>query len=601
MTLTKPFQLFFLLVLSLLLMSCFDNKPEYHILANGTPESCVTCHSEIQGFSRFHNPKTIGCSACHLGNIDSYDKDVSHSNMIKIPGNLSNASKTCATANCHYSELDRVNKSLMATNSGIVSIDRWAFGETSTTDTLFHIKNIAKSAADTHIKNLCFTCHLGYEKKHYSPTDELSRGGGCLACHLNYSHDTKPDVTDNIHPTLSLNIGNDKCFGCHSRSSRISTNYEGWFETLLSENEIKDSTGYRLLQDGRVFDYVGDDVHHKAGLLCIDCHTSQEVMGDGKSYKHQSTAVKIQCSDCHTNGQYNKIGFDKIGGISAIDYGLRGYKHPSDTFICTEEDSIALINTFFDEKNQAFLVSKISQEVYQLSNSCEKDKVHGNLDCTMCHTAWVPSCIGCHTAYDENILLTNGKKGKWYEMMGEFNFSKPIMGVKHIDEQELIIPAMPGMIMTLDKSNHHSSQQVNDSIFLRLFAPIAAHTTTKEVRSCESCHNSSEALGYGKGELEYIVTKNSGKWSFESLYTNIPNDNLPQDAWIGFLSQHNDNRTYSANENFFPLSLKKQKKVLQVGTCFSCHKEEEFKERMLYENFQKLLHKRTKDCTVVKW
>ena len=584
----------------LLFSACKQPNQAYIKLTNGKTESCLACHTNYTGFSKFHNPNDIGCSACHLGAISETDKDKAHENMIKIPGNLSNVSKTCSTSECHESELDRVHKSLMSTNSGIVSIDRWAFGEVHTTDTLFHIENISDSAADKHLKNLCFKCHLGYEKKHYAATSELSRGGGCLACHLNYTDNSTPDIKDNIHPTLNLNIANDKCFGCHSRSNRISTNYEGWYETLYTKEEVKDSTGYRVLQDGRVFDYVQDDVHHQAGLLCIDCHVSQEIMGDGHAYKHQTEALKVQCKDCHTTSQHKTAGFESFSSIEALDYSLRDYKHKTKKFIITEKNAIPLVNTYFDKNDDAFLISKINQNLHQIKGSCKQDQVHGNLACNMCHTTWAPSCIGCHTSYDNDVLLTNGKRGKWREMLGGFSYSKPVMGVNRTTNSKIITPAVPGMIMTLDKSNFKGNKKGHDQSFLRLFAPVAAHTTSKEVRSCESCHNNSQALGYGQGVLTYQVERNIGKWRFESLYENSDHDNLPQDAWNGFLIPINEKtKKYSAHEGFYPLDLIKQKNILQVGACLQCHKEDKtFKNQLIYGAYKNLVAKKSVKCVL---
>lgn len=581
------------------LISCAQSDKGYYTLSNGKTESCVACHENTTGFSPYHNPTKIGCGACHLGDVSATDKDKAHENMIKIPGNLNNASQTCSTADCHQSELYRVNKSLMATNSGIVSIDKWAFDEIHTTDTLFHIENIQKTAADTHLKNLCFKCHLGYEKKHYAVTEENSRGGGCLACHLTYLDKSKPDITDNIHPNLSLNITNDKCFGCHSRSNRISTNYEGWYETLYTANEVKDSVGYRILQDGRVFGYAGDDVHHKAGLLCIDCHSSQEVMGDGNAYKHQTEALKIQCKDCHTTSEYKTAGFELFGEAEILDYTLRHYELASKKFIITEKDSILLVNTYFDENDQAYLISKIDQSKHPIIRSCEQDNVHQSLDCNMCHTSWAPSCIGCHTSYNDQIQLTNGKKGKWTEMLGGFGYAQPVMGVRKEGGKKQITPAVPGMIMTLDKTAFTGPHIGRDSIFLRLFAPVAAHTTTTKSRTCESCHNNSEALGYGKGTLSYLVNNNKGSWQFDSYYENMDQDSLPQDAWNGFMHKIDASKKYSAHENFFPLGLERQKRVLQVAACLNCHSENaSLREEMTKGNYQNLLRKLSKKCVL---
>lgn len=128
--------------------------------------------------------------------------------MVLIPGNLQNASKTCATANCHVAQLDRIQKSLMTTNSGIISVDKFLFDELKPSDSLFHIKHLGQTAADMHLKNKCATCHLGNEKMHYATVGEQSRGGGCLACHLNYDPGKTPNIKDNYHPQINLNVDN---------------------------------------------------------------------------------------------------------------------------------------------------------------------------------------------------------------------------------------------------------------------------------------------------------------------------------------------------------------------------------------------------------
>jgi len=593
-----PFILFFLMSINIFFHSCNENNNNGEISNISSKESCLVCHGDLKGFSEAHNPKFIGCSSCHKGNIHNEDKEIAHKGMIRIPGNLSNVTNTCSTAKCHHNEYERISNSLMTTNSGIVSIDKFAFEEVSHTDTFFHIQNIHKTAAEKHLKNLCYKCHLGYEKQHYGATTELSRGGGCLACHLNYEN--KPNINDNYHPAINLNIGNDKCFGCHSRSSRISTNYEGWHETVLSKDQIDDSSKYRLLLDGRVFSYINDDVHHKAGLLCIGCHTSQEIMGDGTRYNHENEAVKIQCIDCHIKDSFNKIDKSNIGNIAALDYVLRKYKHQTDSFIITHTDSIPLVNTGFNNDGSAFLIGKIDQRLHQItsiSNRCQKDQVHQNLECNMCHTSWAPSCIGCHTSYDKNVKIKGKKeRGKWYEEIGEFNSSLPVMGTSVENKTKKIRPAIPGMIMTLDKSKFIGEKHGHDSIFLRLFAPISAHTTTSQPRSCESCHLNPEALGYGKGKLNLIVKDGKSFWRFESLYENYTQDNLPQDAWIGFLSKINTNTKYSAHEGFSPLSLKEQQNILRVGACIGCHKKDNNFINNLNSNYNNLLNKRSEKC-----
>ncbi len=583
-----------------LLVSCQSNFNKKHDLESQAGESCLICHSGLKGFSQYHNPQVIGCSSCHLGNIYSMQKEIAHRNMVKIPGNLSNAGKTCSTSSCHKGELSRVEKSLMTTNSGIVSIDRFAFGEIAGSDKFFHIEDIRNSASDRHIKNLCYKCHLGYEKKHYSPVSQLSRGGGCLACHLQYKHDGVPDIKDNVHPSLNLNVDNTKCFGCHSRSGRISTNYEGWYEIILEKEDAEKEYGYRILEDGRVFAKATEDIHHKAGLSCIDCHTSQEIMGDGNIYKHENQAVKIQCVDCHPKKKFNNIALKDCDSISVLDYALRGYEKGNGIFLKTLKNNIPLVNTGVVDSLEAFLTGKLNGEEYLMKvigeKKCLKDKVHSTLDCNMCHTSWAPSCLGCHTAYDPDIQLKGGRKGKWYELVDGFGIAKPVMGLERSNLGYKIIPVIPGMIMTLDKSKFQKVKKGKDSIFIRWFAPVSAHTTTKEVRTCSSCHNDPQALGYGGGEIIFEKKNKKLIWYFKPEFENSSQDGLPMDAWIGYLKQPYKNKRYSGHSNVSPLNLRLQQRILRAGACITCHKDNIFRERMIKDNYSEMI----KSCTEIK-
>lgn len=558
---------------------------------NKTKETCLECHKAYTGLTGGHDPEKIGCTSCHLGKGKEPDKDKSHQGMIKIPGNLSNAHLTCSSALCHPNELTRINNSLMTTNSGIISIDKYIFGEINSSDAFFHIKDLGNTAADTHIKNLCARCHLGYEKKDYGKPDELSRGGGCLACHLNYRQG-KIDINDKFHPSIDLNTENDKCFGCHSRSARISTSYEGWYETLLLPSEIKTSNDkFRVLKDGRVFARADEDVHHKAGLECIDCHSSREIMGDGKLYKHSKESVKIQCTDCHIKDKFKTTEKEKFDLIASLDHGIREYKYQSDIFIITEKDNIPLVNTYFGKN--AYLIGKTDQKLYKLSKtppSCINDAVHKNLDCSMCHTAWVPTCIGCHTEY-------SAENKKWRELVDDFGFAPPVMGVDYEGSKYKIKPAIPAMIMTLDKAGFYGNK--SHSEFFRLFSPISAHTTSKSGRSCSSCHTESTALGYGSGKLELIIMQKNSYWKFNPDYQHSIYDNMPQDSWIGFMSEISKNKKYSARKDFQPLNLEMQKKVLNAGKCIYCHKnDKQFLSRMIKGNYKLMIKNRSGECRI---
>lgn len=115
-----------------------------------------------------------------------------------------------------------------------------------------------------------------------------------------------------FHPSLSLNITNNHCFGCHSRSGRISTNYEGWHETSFTDKKIVDNKNFRLLDDGRIFQKKIPDVHFEAGLVCVDCHISYEIMGNGKFYEHKEEQILVKCEDCHSQNKNETISLNEF-------------------------------------------------------------------------------------------------------------------------------------------------------------------------------------------------------------------------------------------------------------------------------------------------
>ncbi|MCB0284942.1 MAG: hypothetical protein KDF60_20345, partial [Calditrichaeota bacterium] len=488
--------------------------------------------------------------------------------MIKIPGNLDRAAQTCGNINCHPGITERVENSIMNTMSGVVSVNRYTFNESDSLNALNNIDQINHSAADTHLRNLCASCHTGKIKQEYGPIGELSRGGGCNACHLNYDSNAlqqlellKTNDGDSLeikyHPFLSIKVTDLHCFGCHSRSGRISTNYQGWHETTIAAEKMPQDTLHRRLEDDRVFEFISEDIHHKRGMECIDCHNSYELMGDGTRYAHQEEQVWIQCEDCHRAEYNNTVQFSKLDLESTKITNLRGFEDTSRVFLRTQNGAIPLINTILVNNNEAVLTGKNSGKKFQLNppaEICTRGSAHDRLTCNSCHSAWAPQCIGCHTEFvptETGIDHLTGVEtdGKWVEFVGEYLAEAPTLGVIGIknkfkseikansqepkaNSQEKIDTFIPGMVLTIDKSKFSGVE--GDSVFKRLFAPTVAHTTSLKGRSCKSCHNNPVAIGYGRGKLHFEITGNKGEWKFNPVYQKMQ-DGLPADAWIGFL------------------------------------------------------------------
>ena len=575
---------------------------------DNSSSTCIECHGAMTGLSPLH--AALECISCHKGNNTTADKDSSHLDMILVPGNLADAAVSCGI--CHADAIEHINSSLMTTNSGIIAVDKYVLGEYESPNISTSVAEVEHTLADEHLRALCLRCHLGSDKKIYGPIDELSRGGGCNACHLNYSETAAEELKKyaidgtlpQVHPSLDLQISDNHCFGCHSRSGRISTNYEGYHETLLSKEDVLNQEGYRELQDGRIFKQISEDVHHERGLACIDCHGYDDVMGDGTTYLHEEDAVKISCEDCHTNTPRSTT-------LASLSYNqqrifkIRDFDHQQ-PILLTNSDSAAIINGYVDNDGQPKLVGKLSGQEFLLnepSGSCTKEFGHNTLTCTSCHTTWAPQCIGCHVTYEEeaegyDLLDKKPMDGSWVEYAGSFLYGPPTLGVRVTDGGQTVEPAIPGMIMTVDKASFPSHAMPEDTSFYRLFAPASPHTIGAEGRDCKSCHNSPLALGYGRGTLELIESADGWQWEFTSEYENLTSDNLPADAWTGFLKDPSG--VVSTRTNFRPFTKKEQESILRVGACLTCHDSNspEMK-NSLNSDFNAYLGTISEKCTVV--
>lgn len=580
------------------------NSPEIQ----GRKESCLACHAETHGFAKAHQPEAIGCFSCHSGNPFATGKNQAHRNMILIPGNLETSKQSCGTTQCHPDITNRVPTGLMATLSGMISVDRFVFNEQVTPDKLTDVHQLRNSAADEHLKNLCVQCHLGNRKTEFGPVTESSRGGGCLACHLNYSPEAEKELVQNrdsvrkFHPSVSLQVSDDHCFGCHSRSGRISTNYAGWHETTLEKTQMPDSSNYRLVEGSRVFRKEPEDVHHKLGMECIDCHHSYELMGDGKHYAHEENQQDVMCIDCHLNGKPLTVSSAELDNESAIIASLRYGNVNGRKFLKTHKYGHALINTMV-EKDSVYFLSKnksLKMAMKPPAGVCTRGDAHSNLSCCSCHSAWAPSCVGCHNTYDPNepgydMIRNVEKRGSWVEFVGSYNALQPALGVQTTGDKKEIIPVIPGMVLTIDKKSYTHAK--GDSvIFHRLFAPIFPHTTAAKGRDCKSCHNNPVALGFGQGKLIYQINGQHGQWTFLPMYENDQHDGLPGDAWTGFLK--NRTGTVSTRTNVKPFNVEEQKKILRVGACLTCHDEKSNVMDQSLVNFQQTLLKRSKKCVL---
>ena len=596
------------------------------------PEGCLVCHAGISGLGKAHSPEALGCASCHGGDVFALDKDVAHAGMELIPGNLATAARRCGQGSCHPSIVSRVDRSIMTTMRGVVAVNRAVFGEPSGegTEALPHVATLSRTPSDTHLRQLCASCHLGRRKTELGPNREESRGGGCNACHLGYSADAAAALrhyenekargraeAPRVHPALSLDIDNGQCFGCHSRSGRISTNYEGWHELheapAGSADQSRPSPSrFRVLPDDRVFERVLPDVHQQRGMDCIDCHTANEAMGDGVAHARKTAQLKVACEDCHApaGSSLATTPAASLDPESRKILGVRAWPGAAPSGYVRAGSGEILVNGVAFDGGRPVLLRKRTGERRELTPTapvCVEGRGHARLSCGSCHTAWAPRCPTCHTSFDPNGEAYDwvddaDVRGAWVEKGGTFTAEPPTLGVRRLEAPrrgvtEVVETFSPGMVLTIDPGRLRSAGQ--GPVARRLYARVEPHTTRREARSCESCHNDPVALGYGRGELQYQRTPAGGRWRFTPVVETLAEDGLPADAWVPFLGERSG--MVSTRSDVRPFSAEEQRRILRVGACLTCHPADSRVMRGSVRDFDAVLARRSARCVLPVW
>lgn len=614
----------------------------------GRPEGCLVCHAGVTGLGAAHRPEAIGCASCHGGNVFTLAKERAHAGMVRIPGNRADAARTCGQAACHPTLPGRMERSIMNTFAGAIAVNRRTFGEAGGGEggSPPSISTLGHSPADSHFRQLCASCHLGLPKEAWGPIGETSRGGGCNACHLTYDAAALKElgayqeasfggrrVPPRNHPDLNARADDRRCFGCHSRSSRISTNYEGWHELNEAPQEVQaelpskaagggpamrtaaktaaesQTAAFRQLEDGRWFRMVPPDVHHERGLACVDCHTAQEVMGAGHVVRDKLEQVRVRCEDCHA-ANLAAVAPAAVDPESRRLLALRGTRIPEGLRFGRTRDGDALIHVRVDQNGRGRLVGKVTGREVDLrppARACSGDRAHARLACATCHTAWAPRCASCHTTFEPQAegfdhLTQEATRGAWRERAGPFEATPPTLGVRR-DLRDAGRPDgtietyVPGMILRLDKNP--SAAGAPDRSFHRLYARLSTHTIRREVRRCESCHADPVALGFGSGRLRFVLEQGRGRWLFEPAQGSAPEDGLPEDAWVGFGQTRPGGA--STRDDARPFTREEQQRILRVGACLTCHAGESAAMGRALDDFDAAWRARGAHCMAPDW
>lgn len=175
------------------------------------------------------------------------------------------------------------------------------------------------------------------------------------------------------------------------------------------------------------------DIHLERGMHCIDCHFVQDVHGNGKLYQEVRAAIEIQCVDCH--GTVTKFANLRTSGPASADPSkdnptggrdLTTMRTPSGKRRFEQRGNVIVQNSMVEKDlswevpqvkdvitpgharyNHAAHVAKTVRFETKDANDFVWGDIPGNneaavahcnktMSCIACHSAWNPSCFGCH-------------------------------------------------------------------------------------------------------------------------------------------------------------------------------------------------------------
>ncbi|MFQ5645576.1 MAG: hypothetical protein ACE5GM_01480 [bacterium] len=407
-----------------------------------------------------------------------------------------------------------------------------------------------KAGLSDMYRKQCGRCHVWGEGR--DKRGDL-RASGCAACHMLYGNDGLYEGGDPTIPQkkakrpyplkhkITLAIPAAQCSHCHTRGKRIGTTFMG----LMEYDYVKDKKAPPYDKKGdpqeplytKEYMNIRPDVHLEAGMNCVDCHTSIDVHGDGNIYPVTFYQVEILCYDCH--GTPDKYPWElAVGyGTPVTLEGERGFKKfQGKEYLLTSRGNIR--RNWIKEGNQAYIINRLTgkkQEIPILKTITDEDNyaskqgkvamavVHQHiekLECYACHATWAPQCYGCHIKYDVNKQGTdwvstgkNPQPGRQtivrkpgdiaIENRAFFRWESPILGKNFRGKVTPLIPGCQvfytmvdkkGRLKTLNKFYRTSTGHNSPTL-----APLQPHSNTLVSRTCEDCHTTPKAIGYGTG------------------------------------------------------------------------------------------------------
>ena len=525
---------------------------EAHPPVEGYEFTCESCHGGNPGsrkMSAAHVNPGAGAQP-FIKNLTIGELDQVSDEYIRFvnPGDLRVAQQSCGSGagnGCHQKLIEVQVTNQMATFSGELGVARYragqqnkgagnkgvydvidesfVFGEVpGTVGSLQKMEAPLVPAGETEIgpyqdiylTKACMRCHLWSFGDNKFPGD--FRSSGCTACHMVYGDDglslsDDPMLDHDIPPhpqkhVLTSAIPNEQCVHCHYRGGRIGISYQGYREGAgpgldgdaveYLEKALHGHDANFYITDENLendYDETPPDVHHEAGMHCVDCHTSHDVHGDGHLYTDTVAAIEIRCDDCHGTVDEETDMTTRLGNR------LKQLERD-------EDGKVWLTKKLDGEKLE---VKQIKQSVENASLSSYMHRSMGrdengfshmdNIACHTCHSAWMPNCYGCHVEVDMSDVQRSLIDG--YSTPGRIKGSRKWVAtddlILMLDTLDRISPSMPSEKMFFTALDGNGDVVIDNQVRTgpngeighghRAFSPHTIRRWSPFMR-CDRCH-----------------------------------------------------------------------------------------------------------------
>ena len=166
--------------------------------------------------------------------------------------------------------------------------------------------SITSRASSTGV---CARCHLAQQN---DAGDGNAHAAGCAACHFPFAERADLSRPRPHDPCRARTAPRTRCRAC--RRWRLAPAATSAADASRSPTRVcameqrpgphsGRGPGPTHGADTRSFTHIAPDVHFLAGMECIDCHTSREVMGDGYAAPDMRGQLEIRCENCHGDGE----------------------------------------------------------------------------------------------------------------------------------------------------------------------------------------------------------------------------------------------------------------------------------------------------------